>query len=54
MAIATPLNEMSDEQRAICEMVRQFARLAATVPDGPDRETRLDAAIRRALDEYER
>jgi hypothetical protein len=36
------------------EMVRQFARLAATVPDGPDRETRLDAAIRRALDEYER
>jgi alkylation response protein AidB-like acyl-CoA dehydrogenase len=25
MAIATPLNEMSDEQRAICEMVRQFA-----------------------------
>jgi hypothetical protein len=36
------------------EMVRQFARLAATVPEGPDRETGLDAAIRRALDEYER
>ena len=25
MAIATPFNEMTDEQRAICEMVRQFA-----------------------------
>jgi hypothetical protein len=36
------------------EMVRQFASLAGTVPDGPDRESRLDAAIRRALDEYER
>jgi hypothetical protein len=36
------------------EMVRQFTRLAATVPEGPDRETRLDAAIGRALDEYER
>jgi hypothetical protein len=36
------------------EMVRQFARLAGTVPDGPDRESRLDAAIRRALDEYDR
>jgi hypothetical protein len=36
------------------EMVRQFARLAATIPDGPDRERQLDAAIRRALDEYER
>jgi hypothetical protein len=25
MSIATALNEMTDEQRAICEMVRQFA-----------------------------
>jgi hypothetical protein len=36
------------------EMVRQFTRLAAAIPEGPDRERRLDAAIRRALDEYER
>jgi hypothetical protein len=36
------------------EMVRQFARLAATVPEGPDRDRALDAAIARALDEYER
>jgi hypothetical protein len=36
------------------EMVRQFTRLAAAIPEGPDRERRLDAAISRALDEYER
>ena len=35
------------------EMVRQFTVLAASIPDGPDRETRLRAAIGRALAEYE-
>jgi hypothetical protein len=36
------------------EMVRQFSRLAAAIPAGPDRERQLDTAIRQALDEYER
>jgi hypothetical protein len=35
------------------EMIRQFTVLSASVPDGPDRETRLRAAIGRALAEYE-
>ncbi|HEY7877221.1 MAG TPA: hypothetical protein VIC55_03305 [Gemmatimonadaceae bacterium] len=35
------------------EMLRQFGALAAGVPEGPDREQRLCAAIRVALDEYE-
>jgi hypothetical protein len=35
------------------EMLRQFGAIAATVGDAPDRETRLRAAIRSALDEHE-
>lgn len=35
------------------EMVRQFAALAAAVPDGPDREALLQQAIVQALDESE-
>jgi len=35
------------------EMVRQFTTLAATVPDGPDREARLARVVMRALSEYE-
>ena len=35
------------------EMVRQFAALAAGVPTGPEREARLEAAIRRALEEMD-
>ena len=35
------------------EMVRQFAALAPGVPAGPDRESRLRAAIQRALDELD-
>jgi len=34
------------------EMVRQFGVIAAGVAEGPDREGRLRAAIRRAMDEY--
>lgn len=35
------------------EMLRQFGALAASVSEGPDREGRLRAAVRRALDEAE-
>jgi len=35
------------------EMLRLFGSLAATVPPGPDRERRLQAAIRSAMSEYE-
>lgn len=35
------------------EMLRQFGAIAAGVPPGPDREARLRAAIRVALDQYE-
>ncbi|MFL5577876.1 MAG: hypothetical protein ACJ79S_18125 [Gemmatimonadaceae bacterium] len=35
------------------EMVRQFGAIAAGVPAGPDREARLAAAIRRAMEEME-
>ncbi len=35
------------------EMVRQFALLAAGVPDGADRERRLRVVLARAIDEYE-
>jgi hypothetical protein len=35
------------------EMVRQFGTLGAGVPDGPGREARLEAAIRRAMDEMD-
>ena len=34
------------------EMVAQFSMLARGVPDGPDRERRLLAAIERTIDEY--
>jgi hypothetical protein len=34
------------------EMVQQFTHLARGVPDGPDRERRLLAAIERTIDEY--
>jgi hypothetical protein len=34
------------------EMVRQFALLAAGVPDGADREARLRDVIQRAIDDY--
>jgi hypothetical protein len=36
------------------EMVRQFSRLAAAIPEGADREGQLATAIREALDEVER
>ena len=35
------------------EMLRLFGSLAATVPEGPDRERRLRAAIRAAMSEYD-
>jgi hypothetical protein len=35
------------------EMVRQFSRLAATLPPGPDREGALRALLERALEEFE-
>ena len=35
------------------EMLRLFGSLAATVPEGPDRERRLGAAIRSAMSEYD-
>ncbi|HZS61266.1 MAG TPA: hypothetical protein VFA43_18460 [Gemmatimonadaceae bacterium] len=35
------------------EMVRQFTRLVANIPDGPDRADRLREAIETALAEYE-
>lgn len=35
------------------EMLRQFSILATTVGTGPDRERRLRAALRAALDQYE-
>jgi hypothetical protein len=34
------------------EMVQQFTLLARGVPDGPDRERHLLAAIERTIDEY--
>ncbi len=35
------------------EMLRLFGTLAATVPEGPDRERRLGVAIRSAMSEYD-
>lgn len=35
------------------EMLKLFGALAATVPDGPDRERRLRAAVRAAMSEYD-
>jgi len=35
------------------EMLRLFGSLAATVPEGPDRERRLRTAIRSAMSEYD-
>jgi hypothetical protein len=35
------------------EMLKLFGSLAATVPEGPDRERRLQSAIRAAMSEYE-
>jgi hypothetical protein len=35
------------------EMLRLFGVLAASVPEGPDREKRLQAAIRSAMNEYD-
>jgi hypothetical protein len=35
------------------EMLKLFGSLAATVPEGPDRERRLRTAIRAAMSEYE-
>jgi hypothetical protein len=35
------------------EMLKLFGSLAATVPEGPDRERRLQSAIRSAMSEYE-
>lgn len=35
------------------EMLKQFAVLAAAIPEAPDREARLRAAVQRAIDEYE-
>ena len=35
------------------EMLRQFGAIAAAIGEGPDRETRLAAAIRAALDQHE-
>lgn len=35
------------------EMLRQFGAVAASVHEGPDREARLRAALRLALDQYE-
>lgn len=34
------------------EMLRQFGAIAAGVPDGPDREHRLQQALKRAMEEY--
>lgn len=35
------------------EMIKQFAMLAAGVPEGPDREARLRRVIERAIEEYD-
>lgn len=35
------------------EMLRQFSAVAASIPEGPDREARLSDALRVALDQYE-
>lgn len=35
------------------EMLRQFAMLSKGVPEGPDRETRLRAAMHAAIDDYD-
>ena len=35
------------------EMMEQFSRVALVVPDGPDREARLRAALRTVLQEYD-
>jgi len=35
------------------EMIRQFSRIAASVPPGPSREESLKAVVRRALEEFE-
>lgn len=35
------------------EMLRQFGAIAASIEDGPQREARLQAALRLALDQYE-
>lgn len=35
------------------EMLRQFGAIAASIDDGPQREARLQAALRLALDQYE-
>ncbi len=35
------------------EMIRQFSRIAASVPPGPSREASLCAIVRRALEEFE-
>jgi len=38
---------------ALTEMLKLFGSLAATVPEGPDRERRLRTAIRAAMSEYD-
>jgi hypothetical protein len=35
------------------EMIEQFSRVAGAVPDGPDREVRLRAALAALLQEYD-
>jgi hypothetical protein len=45
LGVHAPLREFVSD-----EMVRQFAALAPGVPSGPDREARLQAAMRRALE----
>ena len=35
------------------EMMEQFSRVALAVPDGPDREVRLRAALRTVLQDYD-
>jgi len=35
------------------EMLKQFGAIAATIGDAPDREARLEAALRAALEDYE-
>jgi hypothetical protein len=47
------LGVRDSEQFVESEMVKQFSALSLGLPEGPQRETRLLDAIRRAIDEYQ-
>lgn len=47
------LGAPADESFVVDEMQRQFSVLSASIPDGPNRETRLRVAAETALDELD-